>query len=111
MFHEPLTGYQHGSSWSGIALPEDMQHSAPAIPLAGGRDPTLSGAQSPVKQGFPVRTPGSATPAVLAMKTLQIAYKPHIRPAMNPLKEVDDTRVSSCKGLGAAIAVSERICN
>jgi hypothetical protein len=78
MFHEPLTSYQLGSSWSGIALPEDMQHSGK------GRDPMLSGAQSPVKQGFPVRTPGSATSTMLDARTFtnsgrtahSVGYKP-----------------------------------
>jgi hypothetical protein len=37
MFHEPLTGFRSLSSWSGIALPEDMQHSAWALPLSGQR--------------------------------------------------------------------------
>jgi hypothetical protein len=37
MFHEPLTGYQPGSSWFGIALLEDMQHSTLAVPLSGER--------------------------------------------------------------------------
>jgi hypothetical protein len=41
MFHEPLTSYQPLSSWSGIALPEDMQHSVWAIPLSGERSYAL----------------------------------------------------------------------
>jgi hypothetical protein len=68
MYHEPLTGYQPGSSQSSIALPEDMQHSMLAVPLLGERSYAFW-AENPVKQGFPVRIPGSATPTVLAART------------------------------------------
>jgi hypothetical protein len=46
MFHEPLTGYQPGSSWSGIALPDNMQHSMIAVPLSGERSYAFWGLKS-----------------------------------------------------------------
>jgi hypothetical protein len=33
MFHEPYTGFRSLSSWSGIALPEDMQHLVWSFPI------------------------------------------------------------------------------
>jgi hypothetical protein len=67
LFHESVTGYQSPSSWSSIALPEDMQHSAWAIPLSGERSYALWDSRSH-RARFLVRT-GSAMPTVLAMRT------------------------------------------
>jgi hypothetical protein len=111
MFHELLPVYQPGSSWSGIALLEDIQHSALAIPLLGERSYAFRGSKAPLNKVSPLELPGRPRPPCWLRELLQIANEPHIRPAMNPLKEVGDTRVSSCEGLGTAIAVSERIRN
>jgi hypothetical protein len=46
MFHKPLTGYQSMSSWSGITLPEDMQHFAWALQLSGERSYALRDSRS-----------------------------------------------------------------
>jgi hypothetical protein len=41
MFHKPLTRFRSLSSWSGIAMLEDMQHSAWARPLSRERSYNL----------------------------------------------------------------------
>jgi hypothetical protein len=69
----------------------------------------LSGDESPIKQGFPVRTPGSATATVLAARTFTNSGRTAHSPGTNTLKEVDDTKVSSCEGFGVAIAVAKKI--
>jgi hypothetical protein len=104
MFHEPLTGYQPWSSWSGIALPEDMQHSTLTIPLSGERSYAFRGLRAPSNKVSPLELPGRPRPPCWLREPLQIADKSHIRPAANPLKEGDDAEDSSCEGLGAAIA-------
>jgi hypothetical protein len=93
MFHEPLIGYQPGSSWPGIALLEDMQHSTLAVPLSGERSYALRGLEVPSNKVSPLELPGRPRPSCWLREPLQIADEPHIRPVMNPLKEVDDTRV------------------
>jgi hypothetical protein len=111
MFHEPLTAYQPGSSWSGIALLEDMQHSMLAVPLLGERSYAFWGSEVPSNKVSPLELPGRPHPPCWLREPLQTVDEPHIRLATNPLKEFDDTRVSSCEGLDATIAVSERIRN
>jgi hypothetical protein len=70
----------------------------------------LSGDESPIKQGFPVRTPGSATATVLVVRTFTNRTN-HTFARYKHSQEVEDTKVSSCEGFGAAIAVSEKIRN
>jgi hypothetical protein len=54
-------------------------------PTFGGEILCFLGAESPIKQGFPVRTPGSATPTVLAARTFtnsgQTAHSPGYGPS------------------------------
>jgi hypothetical protein len=64
----------------------------------------LPGTQGPSKQGFLLELSGRPHPLCWLREPLQIADEPHIRPATNPLKEVDDTEVPSSEGLGIAIA-------
>jgi hypothetical protein len=80
-------------------------------PTFGGEILRFLGLKALSNKVSPLELPGRPHLPCWLREPLQIADEPHIRPATDPLKEVDDTKASSREGLGAAIAVSERIRN